>query len=230
MSRDVETQRSTIAHEVGGTLTNLDVVDGVVNRVAATGGQPELGGCVSVSKDQRGETRHGVLRVRNAIFSAGLVRDESRKLCISYSRRAVGVDVHGCTADSKVRGSKCGHSTAQGVTCGNNLEGRVRLEGFRYSSGCLPRDLGPGVLEARVYTAAGGETAVVLVKVEVCKPVADVAAATERDDDFFAGTVCRDVAADASLGATVKPCKWKSGVLVEGETYMKDATTVTPLD
>jgi hypothetical protein len=73
----------------------------------------------------------------------------------------------------------------------------------------LRRDLGPGVLEARVYTAAGGEAAVVLVKVEVCKPVADITAATDRDDDFFAGTVCRDVAADTSLGATVKPCKWK---------------------
>lgn len=53
-------------------------------------------------------------------------------------------------------------------------------------------------------TTARGQAAVVLVEVEVGKPVADVDATTERDDDLLACRVCSDVAADSSLGSTEK--------------------------
>src|SRR6478735_4819137 len=63
MSSNIQTKSSTVASKVGSTLTDLDIADGVVNRVAATTRQPELRSCVSVSEDQRGETRDRVIGV-----------------------------------------------------------------------------------------------------------------------------------------------------------------------
>lgn len=53
-----------------------------------------------------------------------------------------------------------------------------------------------------MYTTSRDETAVFLAEVEVGKPVSNVDASAERDDDFLSGRVCRDVATDTCLGAT----------------------------
>jgi hypothetical protein len=73
MSINIQTKSTTVTSQVGSTFTDLDIADGVVNRVATTVGQPELGGCVSVSEDQRGKTRDRVLGVCDTVFSTSLV-------------------------------------------------------------------------------------------------------------------------------------------------------------
>lgn len=179
MGDNVKTEGATVAEQVDGSLADLYIIKNIVDLVGRASGQPVLGSGVAVPEDDGRQTRHGVSTVGNAILGASLVGDEGGKGRVTDSGRAKSVDVHGDAGPSQVRSSDGGHGTAKGVARRNDFEARVRSLSGR--DGCLGpgRDLVPGILKTAVDATAGNEVAVVLVKVKIGEPVADIAAAAD---------------------------------------------------
>lgn len=89
------------------------------------------------------------------------------------------------------------------MACGDDLEGRVRRAGLGDSISSALGNLIPGVAEASVDAAVANVGAAGLAKVDVCEPVADVAAAADREDNLLADVVSGDVASDTSAFSAI---------------------------
>jgi hypothetical protein len=195
---DVESRGAGIAISVSNASADLDLGGGVVNGRVTAGRQPVLGGNMTVLKEDRRQTRNGVVHVSNTELAAGLGRHEVGKDVVAHTRRSIRVDVNGEALSAKRRGRESGDSTAQGVTRGDDSEGRVGGNGLVESGGGVAGDFIPGIVEAVVDFAARSEAAVCEGEDNVCDEVAEVVAAADGEDDQLVCAVDGDEAANAS--------------------------------
>lgn len=204
MGRNIEAEGATIALNVGEALADDDVIKPIVDGSALAARQPVFRRGVTVAKDDGRQTRHGVIAVRNTELGAGLRGHEAGKVIVAHARRPKRIHICYDARLSQVRGAEGRNGAAERVAGGDDLEVRVGFASRRHGGLDAGGDLIPGGLEARVDAAALDEVAVGLGEDDIGDPVADVVAAADRDDDFFARVVSRYVAADASIFTTVR--------------------------
>lgn len=95
MGGDVESRGASVAIHVGNASANLNIGHGIVNRRVIAVGEPEFGRDMAVLEDDGGETRHGVVKVRNAELATGLARHKVGIHIVAYTRRSIRVNING---------------------------------------------------------------------------------------------------------------------------------------
>lgn len=201
---DVEAKGAAIAARVGNAVAEPHVADGIVILVHGAPGKPVLGRDVAVAEEDGGQARDGVVAVGDAPLAAGLAGHPVGEVVVADARRAEGVDIGGDALAAQVGAREGRDGAAERVAGDDDLVVAVGGAGGVDAAGGGVGDLLPGLGEAGVDFALADEVARLPREEEVGDEVAEVVAAAQGEDDFAAGVVDGDVAADARPRAAAR--------------------------
>lgn len=119
----------SIAVGIVGAFADFNVRHAVVDGGSVAGREPVLHVCVPVPQPVAWQARHGVIQMRDPVFVARLLRDETRKLLVADAGRSVGEDIAGEPVLAEPCTGHGGHCCTQTVPGGDDAEVWVAFAG-----------------------------------------------------------------------------------------------------